>query len=180
MQVKLVKEQSHWLHGNKPLGLTGYRAVNSTPTLLHVCKESRQEALRFYELSLERLDGTSTSYLDPYFDILWFRHDSMSASDIVTFFNGAYKNTGKICSIFLCKDLCKALINGGLGDIKRNFAGLKTIFCCKHFDSQKVTCTCETKECLSDTQKQRLESILGGKITLASIEMVGPERLSLM
>lgn len=130
-----------------PFTVHGFWAPNSVPTALHICRESRCEALRYYKLSFGTWDGQRLTYFDPNFDTVYIgnrdRHIEHSANSVLQFFVKD-TNANMIVSLALGVRLVKALQRrlaedaleeNMISEAKRNVGSLRRVFRISDSDS---------------------------------------------
>ncbi len=181
LEIKKVKEAYRW---GKDF-MDGFGVPDSIPATLHVCRESREEGLRFYRPSFGRSYGSATTYFDPTFDTIFFRHENITELDFLSFLRNS-SNVRMITSIAFCTEFCQSFINlNKYGSFNDDFASFKEIFCnissayCSNHAEGLLEkklklkkCRCEAKEWLSEDDQQKLKDLLGVRLVRVPIAAV--------
>ncbi len=84
-------------------------SAGSAPTALHIYRELRREAVRFYILTFKESYSHPTTCVDPYFDTILFRHVNLFCLDLIWFLKG-HLGIDKITSIAFRQELCREII----------------------------------------------------------------------
>lgn len=153
------------------------------PTILHVNREARSEALRYYQLSFGGCGAPATIYFDPRFDTVYFRSNYMRAIDLLAFLAGA-SNANTITSIAITGTyaLMSALSIALEEDewclremAKKNLMALQTAMSISTHDPKVLTQDVQIKSCahnnliLDSAKRKIIEEFLGVKLRCAHV-----------
>lgn len=153
------------------------------PTILHVNREARSEALRYYQLSFGGCGTPATIYFDPLFDTVYFWSKHMRAIDVLAFLAGA-SNVNTITSIAisgmlpLMPSLSATLEEDqwGIREIaKKNLMVLQTAVSISTHDPKvsiqdvKITSCAHNDLGVDNAMRKRVEEFLGVKLKCAHV-----------
>lgn len=181
--LTIKRKQYTRVSGSGSAKLNGFAAPAQVPTILHVNREARSEALRYYQLSFGGCGAPATIYFDPRFDTVYFRSNYMRAIDLLAFLAGA-SNANTITSIAITGTyaLMSALSIALEEDewclremAKKNLMALQTAMSISTHDPKVLTQDVQIKSCahnnliLDSAKRKIIEEFLGVKLRCAHV-----------